>query len=165
MDPESQWLPLSGFLTRSESATMSRHPYLGRYGAFEAALQIWIRIIVGSKICFRIKVKNSRAMEAQNGELKGPGRSQWRRGGLKWSLEGQHVDQLSLIAELVSLWWGRIRIQICSKVKRSVPDPNQSEKSQPDQHQSEKSDPNPHQSEKSDPDRHQRDADLESCKL
>jgi hypothetical protein len=35
-------------------------------------LEIRIRIIVGSKIRIRIKVKNSRAVEAQNGDLEEP---------------------------------------------------------------------------------------------
>ncbi len=41
VDSKPHWL--SGFLIRSGSTTMSRHPYLGRYGAFEAALRIRIR--------------------------------------------------------------------------------------------------------------------------
>jgi hypothetical protein len=48
--------------------------------------------------------------------------------------------------------------RVCIKVKKSDPDPHQSEESNPDPDQGEKSNPDPDQSEKSDPDLLQRDA-------
>jgi hypothetical protein len=56
-----------------------------------------------------IRIKNSGAMEAQNGAMECYRCSQWRRGGLKWSREGS-VDQRSQIP--IALIRSRIRIRI-----------------------------------------------------
>ncbi len=50
-------------------------------------LWIRIRIIFGRWIHIHIK-SEFRSLEAQNGAVEDSGRSQWRRGGSKWSPEG-----------------------------------------------------------------------------
>jgi hypothetical protein len=75
---------------------------------------IQIRIRVESWIRIRIKVK-FRAVEAPIGPKEGRGRSQWRRGGKKWSREGVYSP---VVTDSYHLMRSRIRIHI--KVKRPI---------------------------------------------
>ncbi len=90
-----------------------------------------IRMISGSRIRIRIRGESririhqsqySGAVDAQNGAMENHRRSQWRRGGSKWSREGS-VDQ-----------WSQIHMDEVQSRPEVGSKPDQSEKFGPDPH-------------------------------